>query len=211
MQLQHLKDIQQLLQKPAALAQKLNQFDKERITSPNTNQGERFLIEGASNDHPVVISSGGYFQRPVPPFRYKCFDGVQAATQGSKRGILGMETFSPLQHRRTCPSVSMKKSFHVYFQRAFPRWLLSKALHFHFSISYGAGGLSISPNMKLIPVVDVCNPAWDLMRGKRRTENGVTNEDQLIPRLRQLFLEGKASPFDVDLHGCNLVHVSCNL
>ena len=74
-----------------------------------------------------------------------------------------------------------------------------------FCASYGAGGFSLAPNLKILSVVAPWDSAMRLLYHHRYREN---SPDNVILQLRQLFLEGKASPFDIDGMGRNLIHVS---
>lgn len=93
---------------------------------------------------------------------------------------------------------------------------LTGALEASISITRGAGGLSISPNLRCARLVTRDSPAfklfddlcWDFL-GLSPGDMGELEAllDISIHGLALLFRDGKASPYDVDLEGGTLLHV----
>lgn len=93
---------------------------------------------------------------------------------------------------------------------------LAGALEASISITRGAGGLSISPNLRCARLVSRDSPAFKLvdhlypefyvMSPKYMGELEALL-DTSIHGLALLFRDGKASPYDVDLEGRTLLHV----
>ena len=88
-------------------------------------------------------------------------------------------------------------------------------IDYTFSITSGAGGFAISPQLTVIRMVDVWDsPAFTQARAAEDTLIDMYQEERVVHRLRDvietlrgLFSAGDASPFDVDEDGCTLLHV----
>ena len=89
-------------------------------------------------------------------------------------------------------------------------------IDYTFSLTSGAGGFAISPQLTVIRVVDGDrSPAFLQVRAAKEALNNMRQEERVVHRLRdvienlrELFSAGDASPFDVDQHGRTLLHVS---
>ena len=88
-------------------------------------------------------------------------------------------------------------------------------IDYTFSITSGAGGVAISPQLTVVRMVDgdrspafrqAYQPVVSIWLGRRKGK-ALTLEDE-IEVLRGLFCAGDASPFDVDQNGRTLLHVS---
>lgn len=93
---------------------------------------------------------------------------------------------------------------------------LAGALEASISITRGAGGLSISPNLRCARLVSRDSPAFKLVDDLSQKFYVLTPEDMgglealvdiSIHGLALLFRDGKASPYDVDPEGGTLLHV----
>ena len=93
---------------------------------------------------------------------------------------------------------------------------LAGALEASISITRGAGGLSISPNLRCARLVSRNSPAFKLVDDLVLQIYPLQPEDMGkleasldigIHGLALLFRDGKASPYDVDLEGNTLLHV----
>lgn len=93
---------------------------------------------------------------------------------------------------------------------------LAGALEASISITRGAGGLSLSPNLRCARLVSRDSPAFKLVDHLDWEFNVLPPKDigELealvdisIHGLALLFRDGKASPYDVDLEGRTLLHV----
>ena len=92
---------------------------------------------------------------------------------------------------------------------------MSRVIEASDSISQGAGVFSISPGLHCAHVVPCNNPAFKLMYlNLLRKRWTIGNEEHLkialqiaIDEVEDLFHDGMASPFDVDLDGNTLLHV----
>ena len=94
--------------------------------------------------------------------------------------------------------------------------LLAGALEASISITRGAGGLSISPNLRCARLVSCDSPAlklinhlcWEFMVLSQKNMGKLEAlMDISVHGLALLFRDGKASPYDVDLDGRTLLHV----
>ena len=89
---------------------------------------------------------------------------------------------------------------------------LARAVEASLSLTRGAGGIALSPNLQLRCLVPDDCPAFVLIR--ERFPDDMSFDDiktvasQRVQILRQMFQDGKASPYDVDIHGNTLLHVS---
>ena len=116
-------------------------------------------------------------------------------------------------HDRGCPhSAGVEKSWSMALRLAYCSKFLARAVQASVSLTRGAGGIALSPNLQLRCLVPYDSPAIALI-----TEPFPDNEtfdnikivaSQRVQRLRQMFQDGKASPYDVDIHGNTLLHVS---
>ena len=95
-----------------------------------------------------------------------------------------------------------------------PALFLSRVIDYAFTITSGAGGFAISPQLTVLRVVDnggsamreVESLVYSAIRAKG--EESAQRLGDGIGRLRSLFCAGQASPFDVDPEGRTLLHVS---
>ena len=88
-------------------------------------------------------------------------------------------------------------------------------IDYTFSITSGAGGFAISPQLTVIRIVDrIRSPAFSKVRLlddffiTHDQKQAVQLLEDIIGGLRGLFCAGNASPFDVDENGRTLFHVS---
>ena len=89
-------------------------------------------------------------------------------------------------------------------------------IEYTFSITSGAGGFAISPQLTVIRVVDGDrSTAFLQVRAAEEALQDMSQEERVVHRLRDvieslrgLFSAGDASPFDVDQDGRTLLHVS---
>ena len=98
------------------------------------------------------------------------------------------------------------------FRLAFCSKFLARAVQASVSLTTGAGGTALSQNLRLKCLVPYDSPAFALI--KQPFPNDMTFDDlkivasQRVQILRQMFQDGKASPYDVDIDGDTLLHVS---
>lgn len=81
-------------------------------------------------------------------------------------------------------------------------------------ITFGAGGLAISPKLEFQPVVSKDSPAFTLLRSAEQSFNLGFNKSVIQDThkmLFELFREGKASPSDTLPNGETILHVSNSL
>ena len=134
--------------------------------------------------------------------------------EGWRYWRLSWESYS--QHSIECPLYTkLQKTQSVKIRCMLPTWFLRRVIDYTFSITSGAGGLAISPQLTVVRMVDgSCSPAFhqayrlvtSSFLGRRHGE-APTLEDE-IKVLPGLFCAGDASPFDVDQYGRTLLHVS---
>lgn len=113
-------------------------------------------------------------------------------------------------HDKHCPCYvrsSKKSSFGARITVL--NWFLAKAIEISFNRAEGAGGNSMSPTLTLRSLVRKDSPAFALLN-RNEIQKYQANKDYLREALElilKLFREGKASPYDVDKNGRNLLHV----
>lgn len=115
-------------------------------------------------------------------------------------------------HHHDCPhSAWVESSWSLNFRLAYYSRLLARAVQASVSFTKGAGGLSLSPTMRLRSLVPSESPAFALI-GERFPWEMSANDietvvNQRVQSLRQIFQDRKASPYDVDVYGNTLLHV----
>ena len=144
----------------------------------------------------------------------------------TQTSYLGMTSYSKwkfifetqsMSHHPTCHLFASSPSTTVArFRMKRCGALLAGALEASISITRGAGGLSISPNLRCARLVSRDSPAFKLVDHLDRECYELLPKDMgkleasldiSIHRLALLFRDGKASPYDVDLEGRTLLHV----
>ena len=208
LQMLQSKHTQNLMMKPAALAQELDHFGQQGFVLADMNDDKQTSTSKVTptNRLPAAISES-HTSKSLVSLHCACHKRPQVTAWRSPYSILGMGTVCKARHRRNCPWFSLQRSFQISIQYRFPWYLLNKAVDLSLSTSYGAGGLSLAPNLRIISVATGRNPAIDLVRSINIRTNARSLE-KLMLELRQLFFEGRASPFDIDEKGRNLIHVS---
>lgn len=142
----------------------------------------------------------------VPPgLRCTCPDRQQVTPWRSFFGFRGISTVTQARHRKSCPWASSSRSFQIARECRLSWYFLTKAIRLGFSMTCGAGGFSFAPNLSIIPVATSDNPAFKIIR--ETVTCHVASRQALMLRLRQLFVDGRASPFDIDEGGGSLIHV----
>ena len=113
-------------------------------------------------------------------------------------------------HQRGCPlRIPPKKKTIIGMRCTFSGLLLSRLISLSMSISHGAGGLSISPNLTFRAIVSDDSPAFALLAEHSRMtlEEVSLSWDSISQEIYKLFREHKASPSDVNSTGETLLHV----
>lgn len=115
-------------------------------------------------------------------------------------------------HEKGCPlRILPRKKTTIGMKYSHCGLLLSQILSFSISISRGAGGSSISPNLTFRATVSDASPAFSLLSFDEMIKVSTQNIDYLkwaTQKLYCLFREQKASPSDVNTRGETLLHVS---
>ena len=202
--LQH-EQLKNLLTKPAALAEELDRSGQQGLVLAETRNSK---YTSSSRTTPVeslqTAEAKSYSSDNLLALKCTCHKRPQVTAWGSRYGVLGTVIFSETRHQRDCPWVSLQNRSQYSLRYILPRYLLNKAVELGFNSSSGAGGISLAPNLRVISVMTNQNPAMALLWLRR------SDLKDIIVELRKLFVEGRASPFDVDEYGCNLIHVSYN-
>ena len=91
--------------------------------------------------------------------------------------------------------------------------LIAGALQASFFCTIGAGGMSISPSLSFRGLVASDSPAFSLIDNLRQSDElsadgSVSHVEEQLQGLRRIFDERRASPYDIDIHGNTLIHVS---
>lgn len=218
--MQQLQTIKHLAERPQVLATELQRLGGPEVAA--VNGGRCSSTTHYAHAHPaqsLVNPARGHFANSYPNLDCKCCAKRSSVVWGFQPNIVGFGKFSITRHKKSCPLFALQKGFHLAFHYAFPRWLLSKTVEVTFAATYGAGGFSVAPNLQLVPVVDYYSPAIELIQSwhsrcfdrSLKPKNVDTKTSETIFQLRQLFLKGEASPFDVTPSGSNLLQVSNNI
>ena len=116
-------------------------------------------------------------------------------------------------HDRDCPhSACVETSWSMRLSLACCNNFLARAVEASLCLTRGAGGIALSPNLQLRRVVPFSSPAFTLIYEPFPYD--MTFDDiriaasQRMQILRQMFQDGKATPYDVDTHGNTLIQVS---
>ena len=139
---------------------------------------------------------------------------IRDMLKGWRYWRLSWESYS--QHSNKCPLYRKTQKTHsVRIGCRLTTWVMRRMIEYTFSITSGAGGFTISPQLTVVRVVDR-SPAF--LQIHRIVESSFphqrkgivpTVEDE-IKILRGLVCAGYASPFDVDQYGRTWLHVSHN-
>ncbi|KAL8827478.1 MAG: hypothetical protein Q9170_007002, partial [Blastenia crenularia] len=139
--------------------------------------------------------------------RREIVESLQRRSLGSC--TVSSETLS--SHRSGCPLYPRSVKHHkVAFNLRYTMVMLRVIAGITVSMTYGAGGLSLSPNLTLKGVRREDSPAFRLFddeewHGCVTGANRVAKINQVSLQLRQIFDRGAASPFDLDPEGNSLV------
>ena len=137
---------------------------------------------------------------------------VQSSTSWSL-GPASVSSAVLTQHRSGCPFYARSAKQHrLFFNIKYTSLMLNIIAGVSMSMKYGAGGLSLSPNLTLKGIRRENSPAfrlfdWKYWTGCGTIANAIAKMDQVSLRLRQMFDEGIASPFDLDQEGNSLIWV----
>ena len=112
-----------------------------------------------------------------------------------------------------------RSSWGVSLRLGYCGQLLAGVLQASFFCTKGAGGMSLSPSLSFRGVVASDSPAFLLINNLRTyfgssanfessADEWVSHVEEKMRDLRQIFDERRASPYDVDIHGNTLIHVS---
>ncbi|KAF2144722.1 uncharacterized protein K452DRAFT_145900 [Aplosporella prunicola CBS 121167] len=135
------------------------------------------------------------------------------------------------QHEKCCPLwASSERSKRLGLRISHYRNILARAVEISISITHGAGGLSISPLLRLGRFRRPDSPAfepfyyylggpstgseqkrliWNFRRKECRPASFGTVWTAKLLEIQRLFESGKASPTDVNNEGFNVLHVAC--
>jgi len=133
--------------------------------------------------------------------------------------VFQVTTRTLTSHRTGCPLFTgvQQSQTHVIMVRAMCASFLMKAVEVSVSLTRGAGGSSLAPNLTLKTLLRKDSPAFELFKEEhpchfavRRGLSGafVAHMEDSLENLKALFREGKASPNDINSDGKTVLHVS---
>lgn len=178
----------------------------------------RHVIQGSEQ---VLCSSNfSRFRRQLRTPRCSCrpstaFKALSAPRlRGSTRSLNAWFSLSSFKHCQDCPLYATSERRHsIGINLSYCGLILAKAAQASISITRGAGGFSISPTLTFGPVVPSSSAVFSVFDFGHW--DSVTDTQQrlkaFVKKSRQLFQDGKASPFDVDEDGNSLLHVNMSL
>ena len=146
-----------------------------------------------------------------------CMIGSTYESRNWSNGFLNLYRSSVISciHQKGCPlRISPRKRTIIGMRYSYCGLLLSRMLSFSISISRGAGGSSISPNITFRATVSDMSPAFSLFNEFSRKLAQIRNINYftwVTQELYRLFTERKASLSDVNSRGETLLHVSDHL
>ena len=94
------------------------------------------------------------------------------------------------------------------FRLAYRGRLLAGVLQASFACTTGAGGASFSPSLNFRNVVGYHNSPTFVTVARIGYEDFENDVQEAIENIRQMFQERQASPYDIDVNGNTLLHVS---
>lgn len=137
------------------------------------------------------------------PFKYHSSSQVSL---GSMR-LFRCSTCS-YKHHKDCPCSSLsKKEETLGIRFSHCGYLLARTIQASMTITWGAGGLSISPDLNFRAVVSSESPAFSLIRQVIQFDFSNEVIEQTLREIFKLFIKREASPTDVDEYGNTLLHV----
>ena len=142
---------------------------------------------------------------------------IRDMLKGWRYWRLSWESYS--QHSYECPFYKKtRKTQSVRIRCMLPTWVLRRMIDYTFSITSGAGGFAISPQLTVVRVVNMWDsPAYiqvhelytnSWLEAEQGVAHCLENAENAMENLRRFFCTGYASPFDVDQEGRTLLHVS---
>ena len=112
-------------------------------------------------------------------------------------------------HRPSCPYFLERRNiWKLSFNLNYTSLVFRNRLQVALSIQFGHGGIEINPKLELRGVQRDNSPAFALIFEFTDPLQTFMTVDQLGLRMRQLFEDGKASPFETNEYGETLMHVS---
>lgn len=167
------------------------------------------IINSLSNERDIAEVRSGL----MPSCQCRV-DSIRASSTWSTRrsSVFRSSTTSGI-HQKDCP-LRMWSSKETVIRTRYSLcdiWL-SQIISLSISITRGAGGLSISPNLSFCATVSKDSPAFALFNDEKFYAIAKTKDYShfkvITHRLSTLFREQKASPSDVLASGDTLLHVS---
>lgn len=146
----------------------------------------------------------------------RCNCRRREVVQSLKRWSLGSASVSSeilAQHRSGCPIHARCAEHHrLSFSLKYTSTMLRIIAKVTISMKYGAGGLSLSPNLTLRGMKREDSPAFRLFdkaewKDCETVADATVKINQILLRLQQMFDERVASPFDLDQEGNSLVWI----
>ena len=199
-----------LAQKPAALADEIARYQNISTTSLSPLR----LPCGSKSAKLGSITTPSHFQRidDEHPWRHGCTCKQNTKTTrnmwGSAQNSTGVATISTSSFSAKCPTHASRSQFKLVVGYVLPRWLLSRAI----VASFVCSEYSLVANLTPYYVIDRDSPVSELIQSwHKRCSFGRGSREQttlLISRVRQLFVDGKASSVDVNTAGENYIGVS---
>lgn len=110
-------------------------------------------------------------------------------------------------HSRNCPLFWTARDTYILDLRfVFYSMFLSKTVQAAFSLTRGAGGCSISPKLIFRATVSNDSGAFSVLQNMG-PKVSPADADKVLREITTLFMQGRASPTDLDTNGQNLLHV----
>ena len=134
-------------------------------------------------------------------------------TSRRRKGWNATMTTEEIVHRRNRPK-SSNFTWHYRMRLVYSWPLLAGAVEATFSLTAGAGAFSLSPKLSFICTVPFDAPAFQLATLAAESFGWIRDEIKLqrtlqglSRQLKQLYIDGKGSPRDVNPDGNTVMHV----
>lgn len=205
MQESDVKNIQlSLVQKPGLLKETCDEFKNRELDN---------IAASMTTTSPSRIRMTR--TKPFCTCRFRTGSYIYSSSQHSKSRETSWTVSlhsSNRDHHHDCPlSACSESSWRLNFRLAYCSRLLARAVQASISFTKGAGGRSLSPIMNIRCLVANDSPGVALISEPFPRQMSASDIDtvvsQRVQSLRQLFQDGKASPYDVCINGDTLLHV----
>lgn len=144
---------------------------------------------------------------------------TQYSSLGESSWVASLATEKKIRRKKSYPRYACHaSSWGVILRLGYCGPLLAGVIQASFFCTKGAGGMSISPSLSFRGLVASDSPAFSLINKIRprrlelllhefSADEWASRVEERLQDLPRIFDEGRASPYDIDIHGNTLIHV----